>query len=402
MLEASDKIIKAKVQLQKDMPFFAYILLHLKAKEDNTIPSMAVDYRKNLLYNKEFVSKLSDDETEFVLCHEAMHIALNHFLRKDNRDVEVWNVATDLVINEMLLRYFSLQNIRKNIITVENLEKMGIKIKNVDEKTAEEVYDILINYKDKLKGFTNFDIHYYIDDLSENEKEQLQREYGKSFEEIKKEIENENKRILVEATNFGKMRGNLPSGIERVVDKLLSKKIDWKTLLRRTISDMIPYDFSYKYPSKKSIAIGIYLPATIKDKKLEVVCVVDLSGSISDEEMRQFFTEIYHIAKSFHNVDMTIITHDAEKQDEIKVRNGCIDKLLNIKVHGGGGTSHLWLPEYLKKKHPNSKLIVCFTDGYTEFFDKEEIGNREIIWILSEKGVDEKEIPFGKVIKMVG
>jgi predicted metal-dependent peptidase len=401
MLEASDKIIKAKVQLQKNMPFFAYILLHLKAKEDNTIKSIAVDYRKNLIYNKEFVSKLSDDETEFVLCHEAMHVALSHFLRKDNRDVEVWNIATDLVINEMLLRrYFSLQNIRKNIITAENLEKMGIKIENVDEKTAEEVYDILINHKDKLKSFTNFDIHYYIDDLSDEEKEQLEREYGKSFEEVKKEIENENKKILVEATNFGKMRGNLPSGVERIVDKILSRKIDWKTLIRRTISDMIPYDFSYKYPSRKSIAVGIYLPTTIKDKKLEVVCVVDLSGSISDEEMRQFFTEIYHIAKSFHNVDITIITHDAEMQDEIKVQNGCIDKLLNIKVHGGGGTSHLWLPEYLKKKHTNAKLIICFTDGYTEFFEKEEIGNREIIWILSEKGIDEKEIPFGKVVKM--
>jgi predicted metal-dependent peptidase len=398
VLEASDKIIKAKVQLQKDMPFFAYILLHIKAKEENTIPSMAVDYRKNLIYNKYFVEKLSDEEVEFVLCHEAMHIALNHFLRKDNRDVEVWNVATDLVINEMLFKYFSIHSIRNKIITKESLKKMGIEIEDVDEKTAEEVYDILINYKDKLKGFTNFDIHYYIDDLSEKEKEQLEREYGKSFEEIKREIENENKRILVEAANFGKMRGNLPSGIERVVDKLLSKKIDWKTLLRRTISDMIPYDFSYKYPSRKSIAVDIYLPTTIKDKKLEVVCVVDLSGSISDEEMRQFFTEIYHIAKSFHNVDITIITHDAEKQDEIKVQNGCIDKLLNIKVHGGGGTSHKWLPEYLKKNHPNTKLVVCFTDGYTEFFDKEEIGNREIIWILSEG--NEKEIPFGRVIKM--
>jgi predicted metal-dependent peptidase len=406
-MDAETKIIRGKVLLQKENPFFAYLVLHLKQQNRDEVGTIGVDFRGNLLYNKKFIEDLNDYDTRIVLCHEVLHVALNHLTRRGNRNEKVWNMACDLIVNTILqmnFNYFS--RIFSECITKETLEKnFGIVIEKPHEKFAEEVYDILIkhfnedgNFRGYVDGYV-FDKHSDIDSLSEEEKEELERACGKDFDEIKREIEEEIKKKVIEAENFGKLRGTAPAGLERYFDKLLQPKLNWKTIIRRTISDMIPYDFSYKYPSKKSISVGTYLPSTQKDKKLEVVCVVDLSGSITDEEMKEFLTEIYNIGKSFRNVRISVITHDAVPQDEIEVENGCLDKLVGIKLHGYGGTSHAWLPEFLKEKYPNSKLIICFTDGYTEFPDKSGLLGREIIWVLSKGGVEEKEIPFGRVVR---
>jgi predicted metal-dependent peptidase len=402
-MNAEEKIIRGKVLLQKDNPFFAYILLHMKQQKKNTIPSMGVDFNFNLYYNEEFVSKLSDNDLKFVLCHEVLHVALGHLVRRGNRIGSVWNVACDIVVNDILSNFFYSTLLYEGI-TAKTLVNYGIVIKDVSKKCAEEIYDELIkHYQEneelrKLIDSWTFDEHISIDGLSEEEKRELERKYGKSIEEIKKDIEDMIKKKVVEANSLCKMKGNISLGIERYFDKLLKTRLNWKSILRRTISDMIPYDFSYKYPSRKSISANVYLPSVQKDKKLEVMCVVDLSASISDEEMREFMTEVYNIAKSFRNIKMYVITHDYTPQDEIEITNGCIDKLLKIKLHGGGGTSHKWLPKLLKEKYPCVRLIVCFTDACTEFPDKNEMTGKEVLWIVSKN--EEVSIPFGKVIRL--
>jgi len=409
-MNAEDKIIRAKVQLQNINPFFAYLTLHLKQKRADEVVTMGVDIDGNLYYNEEFVNQQTESDMIINLCHEVLHLALNHLTRRGNRDQKLWNLSADLIVNEILSKNF--EDFRdsflyKKGVNANNLEDVfGIVIEKVEEKFVEEVYDILNkNIKNKTSGFDKFvndykfDKHYDLDSLSEEKKKELERKYGKSFDEIKRKLESEMKKRLVEANAFAKLRGNSPAGMERIFDKLLEFKLNWKEILRKTISDNLPYDFSYRYPSRKSIATGVYMPSTVKDKKLDVVCVVDLSGSISDDEMREFMTEVYSISKSFRNVDMKVVTHDTEPQDQIEVKNGCIDKLLNIKLHGLGGTSHTWLPKYLEK-YPNTKIIVCFTDGYTDFPDEEKLFGREVLWILTKNSVDEKEIPFGKVIKL--
>jgi len=323
----------------------------------------------------------------------------------------LWNVACDLMVNTIIqLNYstsFIYSDIYQELLTPSKLKEFGIIIEKITEKTTEEIYEELKKFAKTNKGFQvflptyGFDRHFVLDNLSGKEREELERKFGKSFEEIKEEIENKIKKRVMEAGDFSKTRGQFPKGLERVFNKILDFKLNWKALLRKIIVDNIPYDFTWKYPSKKSLAVGIYLPSTQKDMRLEVVAVVDLSGSISDEEMNAFMTEIVNIAKSFRNVKITLLTHDTELQDKIVVENGNIEKLKNIKLHGGGGTSHKWLPEFIKKEMPNARLIICFTDGYTEFFEEKEIYPRKVIWVLSKESVDERSIPFGIVIRMI-
>ena len=371
MLSAEDRIIRGKVKLQKEQPFFAYLVLHLTPIKKDEVLTMGVDAHNNLYYNKKFVESL--DERDVILCltHEVLHIALMHLTRRGKRDPRLWNFSADLIVNKILeLNFredFYCSKLRELGVTEETLREYNIKIENLEEKVVEEVYSILEKHMKKNKKFRNlvegykFDEHFDLDSLSEEAKKKLERSLGKPFEKIKKDIEKEIRKRVVEANNFSKFKGNAPLGLERYFDKLLDFKLNWRALLRKTICDNIPYDFSYKFPSRKSIAVGTYLPTTIKDKKLEVVCVVDLSGSISDDEMREFMTEVINIAKSFRNVKMTVLTHDYDLQDRIEVENGNINKLMNIKLHGYGGTSHKWLPEYLRREMPHSRLIICLS-----------------------------------------
>ena len=39
---------------------------------------------------------------DFVRCHEGMHRVLRHHLRMNDRDSELWNIATDYAINSIL------------------------------------------------------------------------------------------------------------------------------------------------------------------------------------------------------------------------------------------------------------------------------------------------------------
>ena len=65
---------------------------------------MAVDDNSNIYINPEFVLKeLSDDETTGVLAHETMHNATLSLFRLRGRNMKLWNIATDYVMNRDLL-----------------------------------------------------------------------------------------------------------------------------------------------------------------------------------------------------------------------------------------------------------------------------------------------------------
>ena len=45
---------------------------------------------------------MTDSELEGVMAHEILHLALRHHTRRQSREAKRWNVAGDLVINQML------------------------------------------------------------------------------------------------------------------------------------------------------------------------------------------------------------------------------------------------------------------------------------------------------------
>ena len=56
----------------------------------------------------------------------------------------------------------------------------------------------------------------------------------------------------------------------------------------------------------------------------------------------------------------------------------------------------------MKNNKPRAKLLVNFTDGYTEFPQKSDaqLNRLKTVWLLGKDHVGKERIPFGKVIEM--
>jgi predicted metal-dependent peptidase len=57
---------------------------------------------ENIYFDLMYMSTLTKEQIIFVIAHEVWHAALQHFKRQGGRDQEVWNIAADLEINQML------------------------------------------------------------------------------------------------------------------------------------------------------------------------------------------------------------------------------------------------------------------------------------------------------------
>ena len=58
-------------------------------------------------FNPRYWKKLSKENRLFIICHEYLHMSLGHWLNQPgNIDAEWMNIAQDIQINEMLVKYY--------------------------------------------------------------------------------------------------------------------------------------------------------------------------------------------------------------------------------------------------------------------------------------------------------
>jgi predicted metal-dependent peptidase len=161
---------------------------------------------------------------------------------------------------------------------------------------------------------------------------------------------------------------------------------------------MIPTDYTWARPSKKTISTGIYLPSVEKES-IEIIAWIDTSGSIGIEDLNLFLSELVGITRCFKNVDLTIGDCDCAIHGVFTFKNATVNDIQNkVKLKGGGGTSHIPVFNWMKKERPNAKFVICFTDGFTSFPDKKDV-KIETLWVVAgENKLEKEKFPFGKVV----
>jgi len=407
-LDAEDKIIKARVTLGREQPFFGYLVMSLNLVKDKNLPTMAVDANGNLYYNPDFVDKLSQNELEGVVCHEVMHCALQHLHRTEERNHQLANIAQDTVINDTILE--SNLTLPQNVIYPQGHEVklFGSKIKDIHKKCNEEIYDELYQkikkqISDGKVGTGGSGGGMSIDDFLDGHKD-TKKQFDKHIRGKGKK-NNGNKMTeqdwqdrFTEAATYAKLQGNVPAGIERRLGKILGSEIDWKGMLYRFITNAIPYDFTWARPNKRSRALGTYFPDVVKEK-LDLVVDVDTSGSIGQEELVTFMSEIVSIVKQFHNVELNVLFSDTEVYGPHKFQNPNPEEICDLKPTGGGGTDHIMLYDWLDENMPQTKILINFTDGYTSFPEHDH--GYPTIWVIAGDWHCGKEhIPWGDIVEI--
>lgn len=390
-LTPSQKIVKAKIRLLSESPFFGYLVLNLNIKEDNNMPmpTACVDAFGNMFFDSNFINKLDLDECKTIICHELTHVFLHHLSRLKGRETDIWNIAVDIATNNLLVKngFKMIEGCINPVNDEYTVPMTNIHITNISKKSAEQIYEELqplVKQKQALMNLLKkiFDGHKF----SKDEKELTPQE---------KEIVKRWKELLVEATEIGRQKGNIPQGIERYVKTLLEQKMDWRSLLHKYIVRELPMNFAYTHPSKKSITSGYFVPSIVKEN-INIVVSVDTSGSIHQDELQEFLSEVVGIFRSFESIKAKIIVCDAKVHEVYDVENGSVEEILSLKMKGGGGTSHKPIINHIEEELPNTKILIALTDGYSDIHQLSE-PSFNVIWVISKNGV-KKEFQFGETI----
>ena len=124
-------------------------------------------------------------------------------------------------------------------------------------------------------------------------------------------------------------------------------------------------------------------------------------SEVTDEEYKEFMTEVIGIANSYRQVKMRVIAWacHVDERDDIEVTNDTQERLLANKFYGGGGTELSCLTRYMESKEYKSRLLVVLTDGYIEGNPSLPDGT-DCLFVLSRNGSSEVVKHYGDVTSL--
>ena len=380
-LPSEIRIQKARTTLLLDHPFFGTLLFRLGATQCGSIATMATD-GISLFYNPAFVETLNAAELSGVLAHEVMHPALQHHIRRGDRDQSRWNMACDYAINPILLD--AGLTLPKDVLIDNRFRGMS----------AERIYNLI---EDGSGGQSDVNVQQSSDTREPSAPAtpggigQVLDAPGPENREIKSVAEQARDwQIAVEqAENVARLAGKLPAGAQRTVEAAQTARVDWRELLRRAWSDTIPSDYSWIRPNRRHIWAGVYLPGITSAGVGEVAIAVDCSGSVIARQLGLFEAEIRSILADQRPSLIHVLYFDHEVH---RVETYSAGQPVTLSPVGGGGTSFVPCFEWLEDRHVVPQTMVVLTDLCGTF--PNEAPPYPVIWATTEN----RRAPFGQVV----
>jgi len=362
-----DRIIVARVGLLLRHPFFGNMATRLRIQAaDDWLPTAAVDGR-NLYFNTQFFNAMDNKEIEFVIAHEILHCVFDHLGRRDDRHPVLYNIASDYKVNNAL--------VRDRIGTMPKLVDCYQDFK-YDEKTSEEIYDELFeeaqdNFEQFLKQLEEegelLDEHLDMEGDGDNEgsdngKDGKGKRPKYSKEEMKK-IKEEIKEGMMQAAQAAGA-GNTPKEVQRMIKELTEPKMNWREILRQQIQSTVRNDYTFARPSRKGWHTGAVLPGMNFDETIDVAIALDMSGSIGDDQARDFLSGIKGIMDEYKDYNIKLWCFDTQVYNEEDFSADGGTDLMDYEIMGGGGTDFDVNWNYMKENDYVPKKFIMFTDGY--------------------------------------
>ncbi len=382
--DVRERITMTRLRLVDRYPFFGYLLMQVNLIETKSVPTAATDGIR-IYYNEKYFDSLNNEELEFVLCHEIMHCVLNHITRKGDRLPFKWNIAIDYATN-LILKDSRVGTPPPHVLLSDEFKDMS----------AEEIYEKIEVQEIPMctcgggeggEGESSSDNNSSSGKCPRCDQGFDRHDYDKARGK-ESEIESKWKSAVSEAVRSAKQRGTLPAGIERLVKNLLQPQIPWQILLMRYLNSLVKGDYKWIPPNKRYVWQDIYLPRIYDQYLLKVVVAIDTSGSIGEEELIHFLSEIVGMLKCTFDYILWVIPCDAQVYDVQKLKKG--ESISKIKLMGGGGTCFEPVFEYVEKERINPDVLIYFTDMYGSF--PKEPPRYPVIWIAT---TDDTDAPFG-------
>ena len=165
------------------------------------------------------------------------------------------------------------------------------------------------------------------------------------------------------------LAGRLGADIPRVISDMMEPKVDWREALREFITSNTKGkdEFTWRQFNRRQIANDIYLP-TVEDETIgELIVAIDTSGSIGQEQINEFATELMSICETVQPDMVRVLWWDTRVAGEQLFTDKDYTGLAALlKPQGGGGTHVGSVSSHILKEDLKADCIVVFTDGYVE------------------------------------
>ena len=423
-ITTGEKLTRARTRLVLDQPFFGTLSLRLKL-QPGLSPTMATDGTR-IVYNPAFVDQLKPAELEATLAHEVLHCALSHHCRRGNREPRLWNEATDLAINPILI---------KNGLTLPQGALIDPSFTNL---SAEEIYARLLrkrgqgctaptqsggqatnggttsNGPQAAQGSGTQDSSVPAacepganptpettggtPDMASmrpggfGEVWDATDEQGNLASQAEMRREEHEWNIAAEqAIRSAKACGHEPGGVERPLTESRQSQQDWRAILRDFIAAAAPSDYRWTPPNRRYIASGLYLPSVERRDLCEIVIVVDTSGSIGKRELEQFAGEISAITEEAQPEAIHVVYCDAAVQSVQEFR---ASEPVKLEPKGGGGTDFRPAFEWVAENDLAPACLIYLTDLCCDSFP--EVPDYPVLWVTESR----RTAPFGETVRI--
>ena len=394
-LKLEDKFSKIRIQLlwdrdDKGHAFYGAVLVKMKIIEKNSIKTFATDGR-DIFYNKEYAESLDFEPLKGVIVHEVGHRFLMHHVRQQERDAEIWNIACDLSMNQVLERSGFV------------LPKGALFDPKFDGWMAEKIYNYIypkIKAKQQQQQQQGQNGQGDQGDQSDNgDPTWLQPQSwgniednvteGMSQAEISEE-EADVKEEIFQAVRQAKERGTLPAEVKQMVKVMKRAEINWEDVVERHLEGDVPHNYSYRRIHKKFYYTHEMIAPTLEHIGVgHIVVAVDSSGSVSNKELQYFLGGLNAMALDLKPKSVTVITCDSKIQNVIKYEQG--DEIKMISADGRGGTCVMPVFNYIKENDLEVDSFIYFTDMGIHDFPTEE-QPYPVLWVSTDLRADNAPI----------
>jgi predicted metal-dependent peptidase len=437
-MNAAEKVAAAREALVIDQRFYGSMIYatpitaatHIRGQR---IDTMATDY-KAIYYNPAYVDTLTLGETKGVLCHEIMHKANGHNLRRGGRDPFLWNVACDYAINPLILKGKMI------------LPKGGLNDPKYSGMSAEEIYlremakpkpapepqqkgtqapqpggegddaqqddNAPGKAEDKPEDEPGQDKGEDKPDKGEDEGEgqdqgppdfskpglvldALNEDGGEMDDADKREALAEIQIEIVQAAAIATKAGQGAAGFERLVEDAKNPREDWVEIMRRFIQQNVeaPSDPTWSRLNRRAFALGTMLPGRTKEGMGDLLIAIDTSGSMDALLVGKSIAELKAILDDTDYETVTVMACDSWVHWHATFAKG---EEPVIRVPGGGGTAFSPVWRKADELGLNPKACVYFTDlDCCDFGDEPDY---PVLW--AQWGSYPAKPPFGEVVKV--
>lgn len=376
-----DRIGIALTRMVTDHPFYACLVMNRDIVRVNNkqataaagFPARGYTDGRDIFINVDQLHDISVAQLSGLIRHEAEHKARLHSFRMGTRNARKWNRACDYIINNGI------------IADGESLPSGGLADPKFNGMNEEQVYNLLPD-----------------EDGDEGGKPGVGGDEGdgdallpppcdfdaNEAEEVKEQV--------YRAAAAAKAQGKLPGHVREILDHLAPPKKNWQQELKEFVNAVCELDYSWNRCNRMFLTAGVYLPGRQSvDRMGPLGVVLDTSGSVSAEELRQYFGDLKAAVEAVHPLKLIILYVDAgvSKVVEFDEPHGADIEEVAAR-HGGGGTDMTVGLQWLEDEVPDLEAAIVFTDGDTPFGHERSF---PVLWGISSN----KEAPWGRTLCLV-